>query len=123
VVPGAGPRRGEFWFAHTPGQPDDPHQPRPVLVVSADARNRVADDVIVVPAFSRGAPGPTRVIVEAGSGGLPTRSVLFCDEITTLDVDFLSDGPLGRAVDEALLARVVRAVRRALGELVLEPPR
>jgi hypothetical protein len=45
------PRRGEFWTAHTPGPPDDPHQPRPVLVISEDVRNRLRDDVIVVPAF------------------------------------------------------------------------
>ena len=46
------PRQGELWTAYTPGQPDDPHQPRPVLVISEDVRNRLRDDVIVVPAFS-----------------------------------------------------------------------
>ena len=74
------PRRGEFWTAYTPGQPDDPHQPRPVLVVSEDVRNRLRDDVIVVPAFSAGRLGPTRVPVPANFGGLPHDSVLFCEE-------------------------------------------
>lgn len=115
------PRRGEVWYAFTPGQPDDPHQPRPVLVVSSDTRNRNTDDAIVVPAFSRGALGPTRVAVEAGVGGLAHASVLFCEEVTTIDHDFFADGPLGPRVPEELMARVVRAVRRALGEVVPEP--
>lgn len=72
----SGPRRGEFWLAFTPGQPDDPRQPRPVLVISEDVRNTVCDDVIVVPAFSRGRPGPTWVTVGGRSGGLPHESVL-----------------------------------------------
>ena len=50
-VPGPTPRRGDIWYAYTQGQPDDPHQSRPVLVVSEDIRNRRADDVIVVAVF------------------------------------------------------------------------
>jgi mRNA-degrading endonuclease toxin of MazEF toxin-antitoxin module len=115
------PRRGELWYAYTPGQPDDPHQPRPVLVVSTDARNRNADDAIVVPVFSAGALGPTRVLLTAGVGGLEHDSVLFCEEITTLDHDFFEHGPHGPLVDAEVLERVLRGVRRALGEVVPEP--
>jgi len=112
------PRRGEFWTAFTPGQPDDPHQPRPVLVISEDVRNRLRDDVIVVPAFSAGRSGPTRVPVPASSGGLPHDSVLFCEEVTTIDKDFLRRGPLGPRVEPGTVAAVVRAIRRAIGEVV-----
>ena len=112
------PRRGEFWTVYTPGQPDDPHQPRPVLVISEDVRNRLRDDVIVVPAFSDGRLGPTRVPVPANSGGLPHDSVLFCEEVTTIDKDFLRRGPLGPRVEPGTVAAVVRAVRRAIGEVV-----
>ena len=115
------PRRGELWYAYTPGQPDDPHQPRPVLVVSTDARNRNADDAIVVPIFTAGALGPTRVRVGAGAGGLEHASVLFCEEITTLDHDFFADGPIGSRVGGDVLEQVTRGVRRALGEVVPEP--
>ena len=104
-----------------PGQPDDPHQPRPALVVSADIRNRLADDVMVVPIFSEGAEGPTHVHIERGVGGLRKDGVLFCEELTTLDRDFLSRGPWGPAVPGDVLAAVLRAVRRALGETVAEP--
>lgn len=104
-----------------PGQPDDPHQPRPALVVSSDVRNRIADDVMVVPIFSRGAAGPTHVQIERGTGGLKRDGVLFCEELTTLDREFLSRGPWGPTVPSDVLNAVVRAVRRALGETVGEP--
>jgi mRNA-degrading endonuclease toxin of MazEF toxin-antitoxin module len=115
------PRRGEIWSVYAPGQPFDPHQPRPALVVSEDVRNRRGDHVIVVPIFSTGRLGPTRVPIGAGIGGLRHDSVLFCEELTTVHRDFLAHGPFGSRVPESLLERVVRAVRRALGEVVPEP--
>jgi mRNA-degrading endonuclease toxin of MazEF toxin-antitoxin module len=115
-------RQGEVWSVQTPGQPHDPHQPRPGLVVSHDVRNRLADDVIVIPIFSQGAAGPTHVPLPRGQGGIRHDSVLFCEEITTVHRDFLVRGPWGPKVDRHLLAAVVRAVRRALGEALPEPP-
>jgi mRNA-degrading endonuclease toxin of MazEF toxin-antitoxin module len=113
----AEPRRGEVWRAFTPGQPTDPHQPRFVLVISEDARNRARDHVMVVPIFSHGRLGPTRLPIPAARTGLRHESVLFCEEPATIDTDFLADdGPRGRVGPE-LLARVVVAVRRALGDL------
>ena len=115
------PSRGEIWSVRIPGQPDDPHQPRPALVVSADVRNRLADDLIVVPIFSRGADGPTHVRIDPGVGGLRKSGVLFCEELTTIDREFLSRGPLGPAVPADVLMKVTRAIRRALGDAVAEP--
>lgn len=43
-------------------------------------------------------------------------SVLFCEEITTVDMDFLDEGPLGDRVPESLLRRIVRAVRIAMDD-------
>lgn len=104
-----------------PGQPDDPRQPRPALVVSADVRNRIADDLMVVPIFSQGADGPTHVRMAKGEGGIKRESVLFCEELTTIDREFLSRGPWGPRVGADVLDAVVRAVRRAIGEAVPEP--
>jgi mRNA interferase MazF len=115
------PRRGEIWYIDTPNQPDDPHQPRPGLIVSEDVRNRRSPTVIVVPIFTSGALGPTRVPVRAGSGGLPHDSVLFCEEVASLNKRFVLDGPLGLPVSPSLLGRVNRAIQRALGEVVPEP--
>ena len=115
------PHRGEIWLAYIPGQPGDPHQPRPALVVSEDIRNRMTDDIIVIAIFSRGRLGPTRVPIDQGIGGLAHDSVLFCEEISTVTYDFVDRGPLGSLVPAALLEQVVRAVRRAVGESVPEP--
>jgi mRNA-degrading endonuclease toxin of MazEF toxin-antitoxin module len=122
TAPAVRPRRGEIWWVRLPGQPADPHQPRPGLIVSADARNRLADDVIVAPIFSRGRLGPTRVALPAGAGGLPRDSVVFCDELTTIADAFLAGGPLGDLVPAPLMEAAVRAIRRAVGEVVPEPP-
>ena len=108
-------------MVYTPGQPDDPHQPRPALVVSEDVRNRLRDDLIVVPIFSAGRLGPTRVPLPAGAGGLRSPGLLFCEEITTVDRDFLSRGPLGPRLSIRALNVVVRAVRRAVGDVIPEP--
>ena len=109
-----------MWLVYTPGQPDDLHQPRPALVVSENVRNRLRDDLIVIPIFSSGRVGPTRVPISAGSGGIDHDSMLFCEEITTIDRDFLARGPLGRPVPQDLMDRVLRAVRRALGEVLVD---
>jgi mRNA interferase MazF len=105
-------------MVYTPGQPDDPHQPRPAIVVSEDVRNRLRDDVIAVPLFSGGRLGPTRVPLQVGAGGLRRPSIAFCEEVTTLDRDFLGRGPLGKPVSPAQLAEVIRAIRRALGDML-----
>jgi len=105
-------------MVYTPGQPNDPHQPRPALVVSEEVRNRLADDLIVVPIFSGGRLGPTRVPLAGGIGGISHPSVLFCEEITTIYRDFLHSGPLGPSVPDSLLQRVIRGIRRALGDVV-----
>jgi len=78
----------------------------------------MSDDVIVIPIFTSRRLGPTRVTIDKGMGGLDHDSVLFCEEITTLIRDFLEAGPLGDPVPESLLRRVLRAVRRALGEVL-----
>lgn len=110
------PRRGEIWPVELPGQPTDPHTPRPALVVSTDVRNRLAGDVLVVPLSSRLRPLPTHVLIQAGLGGLPRDSMAKCEQVTCLEKHFLGAGPLGHTVPAPLLAEVVRAVRRAVGE-------
>jgi mRNA-degrading endonuclease toxin of MazEF toxin-antitoxin module len=115
------PRRGEIWLAEMPNLPYDPHQPRPVVIVSDDRRNRQLEHVIVVPSYSSRRLGPTRVPIRAGTGGIVHDSVLYCEEVTTLHRDFLVDGPLGETLSPSLLGRVNRAIRRALGEVVREP--
>ncbi|MFI5266417.1 MAG: hypothetical protein ACHQ7M_03475 [Chloroflexota bacterium] len=58
--------------------------------------------------------------ISEGTDGLVHDGVLFCEEITTLVHDFLACAPLGPLVPEVLLRRVLRAVRRALGDVLPE---
>jgi mRNA interferase MazF len=91
------------------------------VVVSDDVRNRMTDDLIVVPVFTRARLGPTRIALPAGSSGLDHDSVILCEEITTLDRDFLRRGPLGHRLEASTMAAVVRGIRRAVGETVPDP--
>jgi mRNA interferase MazF len=112
------PRRGEIWAVEPPNQPADPHSPRPALVVSVDVRNRLAGDVLVVPLSTHLRPLPTHVLLPAGAGGQHRDSMATCEQITTLDRRFLVRGPFGRPVPWSLLDQVIRAVRRAIGEVL-----
>lgn len=82
------PRQGEIWFTYTPGQPEDPHQPRPGLIVSENQRNVASDDCTVIPIFSAGHLGRRRVSLPAPTGGIAHDSILFCEEITTIHRTF-----------------------------------
>jgi mRNA-degrading endonuclease toxin of MazEF toxin-antitoxin module len=115
------PRQGEIWLVDSPNQPDDPHQPRPSLIVSVDVRNQRSPTVMIVPAFTSARLGPTRVPIRAGIGGIIHDSVLACEQVATLHKMFVVDGPLGSPVSPSLRGRVNRAIRRALGEVVPEP--
>ena len=61
------PRRGEIYLVKLPGHPSDTKD-RPALIVSLDVRNRLANDVIVIPLSTTLRPAPTHVELPAGRG-------------------------------------------------------
>ena len=79
------PSRGEIWFIKMPTDPAD-KPPRPVVVVSVDARNLHprADTVLVVP-FSTSVTRevPTHLYLPPGQTGLEA-SVLKAEDITVV---------------------------------------
>jgi mRNA-degrading endonuclease toxin of MazEF toxin-antitoxin module len=101
-------RRGYLHWVHVDKR-------RPALVLSPDARNERATDVIVVPCSTRVRPSPTHVFLRAGEGGVPAESVLKCEQITTLHRDDVDDEPIGRALARKRMGEVERAVLRAIG--------
>lgn len=107
------PQRGCLYWAAIPGEPQAKR--RPALVVSVNARNRFADDVLVVPASTTLRPAPTHVRLRKGTGGLPRESMLKCEQITTLPKLFLSPSALGGPLSVGLLEEVERGVLRSLG--------
>ena len=90
---------------------------RPVLVLSADAINRLPLVVTVVV----GTKGenllrdyPTNVRVPAADCGLPMETVFLCFQLRSLDPKRFLGPPVGR-LSGAVLERVEAAVRRCLG--------
>ena len=107
------PIRGCLYWVTIPGEPGA--KPRPALVVSVNARNRLADDVLVIPASTTLRVAPTHVRLRQGTGGLRQDSVLKCEQITTLPKRLLSESALGGPLSAALLEAVERGVLRAIG--------
>lgn len=100
-----------------PGHPKD-RKLRPALVVSLDVRNRLANDVIVVPLTTTLRPAPTHVPIAQGEGGVRLSSMAKCEQVTTLDRAFLVRGPFAGRIAEETLVGVERAIMRAIGVVI-----
>ncbi len=101
------PRRGEVYLVRL-------DKDRPALVISADALNRYALDVCVVPVTTVARPKfSLRVQLKPGEGGLRRDSWAKCDQVTTLEKNLLLYPPLGRLTDETLRA-IEQGVKLAL---------
>jgi len=101
------PRRGEVYLARL-------DKDRSALVVSADALNRYALDVCVVPITSVERPRfSLRVPLRSGQAGLSRDSWAKCDQVATLEKKLLRYPPLGRLSDETLKV-IELGIKRAL---------
>ena len=111
------PARGEIYLVKIPGHPND-RKLRPALVVSIDVRNRLANDVMVVPLSTTLRPAPTHVQITEGEGGVRLRSMAKCEQVTTLDKSLLVRGPFaGKVADDTMVA-VERGIIRAIGLVI-----
>ncbi len=109
----ASPRRGFLYWVRIPDEPGGKR--RPALVVSPDVRNRLANDVIVVPVSTVLREAPTHVRMRAREGGLPRPSVAKCEQVTTIRRDRLVPTALGGAVSLMRMVEVEKAILRAIG--------
>ena len=107
------PRRAHLYWVRVPDEPRGKR--RPALVVSSDSRNRLANDVIVVPVSSVLREAPTHVRLRADEGGLARPSVAKCEQITTLDKSFLLRGPFAGLIRPSLMQEVEKAIQRSIG--------
>ncbi len=105
------PLRGEIYLVQFPEET----KARPALIVSPDVRNRLANDVIVVPLTTKGHPSITHVFLEAGEGGLRLLSIAKCEQVTTVPKFTLQRGPLGGQVSLVRMHEIERAIMRAIG--------
>ena len=111
------PRRGEIYLVKLPGRPTDTKS-RPALIVSVDVRNRLANDLIVVPISSTLRTSPTHVELAKGEGGLDKPSRIKCEQITTLDKSFLIRGPFSGTISPIKMTEVEKAIQRAVGVII-----
>jgi len=102
------PRRGYLYWVELDKR-------RPALIVSPDYRNELARDVIVVPCSTTLRLAPTHVMLRRGEGGVDHRSVLKCEQVTTLHQDDVGRAPLGDQLSQQRMAEVERAILRAIG--------
>lgn len=121
LEPAAFPRRGEVWLlVVNPITPGDPHLPRPVVVISTNARNRAWDSVIVVP-LSTGLQMPNQrfhKVLPAGQGGLDRDTHARCDLVSNLEKSCLdlARGPLGPEISDLFMWEIIRGVRSCIGD-------
>ncbi len=80
-----------------------------------DVRNRLANDVIVVPLSTALRPAPTHVEIPAGEGGLKHPSMAKCEQVTALATSFLLRGPFAGTISSLLMRDVEKAIQRAIG--------
>jgi mRNA-degrading endonuclease toxin of MazEF toxin-antitoxin module len=107
------PRRAHLYWVKIPDEPRGKR--RPALVVSPDSRNRLANDVIVVPVSSALRDAPTHVRLRVREGGLGRHSVAKCEQITTLRRDRLLPAPLGGSLSTTRMTQVEKAILCAIG--------
>ncbi|HXV59258.1 MAG TPA: type II toxin-antitoxin system PemK/MazF family toxin [Vicinamibacteria bacterium] len=107
------PLRGCLYWVVLPGERS--RKRRPALVVSMNVRNRLASDVLVIPASSVLREAPTHVRLKWGQGGVPRDCMLKCEQITTLPKDLLSEQALGGELPASIMRNVERGVLRSIG--------
>ncbi len=111
------PRRGEIYLVRLHGRSTD-NKPRPALIISLDVRNRLANDVIVVPISTTLRASPTHVELAEGEGGLDLTSMAKCEQITTLNKSFLIRGPFSGTISHIMMTEIERAIQIAVGIVI-----
>ena len=111
-------QRGEIYFVNLNRvQGREQAGQRPVLIISADAINRLPLVVTVV-AGTKGEnvtrDYPTNVRVATAESGLPMETVFLCFQLRSLDPSRFARPPAGK-VSGAVLEKVETAVRQCLG--------
>jgi len=90
---------------------------RPAIILSPDVRNRLANDLIIVPCSTTARRMPWHVQLHRGEAGLPQACMAKCEQIATIPRSWVEPAELGR-LPAGRLHEVEVAVLSALGILV-----
>ena len=107
------PRSGEIYLVNLPSKPKDIKN-RPALIVSLDIRNKLANDVIVVPLSTTLRPAPTHVLLPEGEGGLAKATMTKCEQVTTIDKSLLIRGPFADRISDEKMKETEKAIMIAI---------
>lgn len=109
------PRQGEIYLIKALKTLGDTKK-RPAVVVSNNIRNELKDSVLVVPFTSNLTSGetPTRILIQAGEGGLEVDSLALCDNISAIGKAYLDRGPYGKVSPDSL-SRIQQGIQIAIG--------
>jgi mRNA-degrading endonuclease toxin of MazEF toxin-antitoxin module len=111
------PLRGEIWYVKLPTDPAD-KAPRPVVIVSLDARNRHprADTVLVAPLTgSVEKELDTHIRLSSGETGLHPSSIR-AEDVTVVRKEVLLEPKTQlRSLSHARICQIADAVRVAMG--------
>ena len=88
---------------------------RPALVVSLDIRNKLANDIIVIPLSTNLRPSPTHVLLQEGEGGLSKASMVKCEQVTTIDKSIIIRGPFAGKISDEKMKQIEKAIMIAIG--------
>jgi len=108
------PKRGDIYLVNLPSKPKDIKN-RPALVVSLDIRNKLANDIVVVPLSTNLRPSPTHVLLKKGGGGLSKASMAKCEQVTTIDKSLLIRGPFAGKISDEKMNEIEKAIMIAIG--------
>ena len=114
---GKTPQRGEIWYVKVPSDPPDKN-PRPVVVVSIEARNvhERATTVLVVPLSTTPAKMASHISLSRGETGLSEASTIQCEGITTVRKESLHESrDKLRRLPESVIEKIAKGVLIALG--------
>lgn len=84
------------------------------MVVSLDIRNKLANDIIVVPLSTTLRSAPTHVLLSEGEGGLSKTSMAKCEQVTTIDKALLIRGPFAGKINSAKIKEIEKAIMIAI---------
>jgi mRNA-degrading endonuclease toxin of MazEF toxin-antitoxin module len=90
---------------------------RPAIILSPDVRNRLANDVIVVPCSTTARRMTWHVQLRRGEGGLPQACMAKCEQIATIPKGWVEAAELGMLSPQRM-REMELAVLSALGILV-----
>jgi mRNA-degrading endonuclease toxin of MazEF toxin-antitoxin module len=87
---------------------------RPAIILSPEVRNRLANDVIIVPCSTRARAMAWHVQIPRGEAGLPQACMAKCEQIATVPKSWVESKELGHLSPGRML-EVELAVLSALG--------